>query len=86
MTKAKGLVDYQVKFDAAAHGKDVTFTVTVTIPVTTLCPCSKAISALRRAQPARLRHAGAALGQGDLDRGHDRAGRGIGQQRRSIRC
>jgi GTP cyclohydrolase I len=41
---AKGLVDYQVKFDAAAHGKDVTFTVAVTIPVTTLCPCSKAIS------------------------------------------
>src|SRR5476649_233637 len=41
VTKAKGLVDYQVKFDAAAHGKDVT----VTIPVTTLCPCSKAISA-----------------------------------------
>ena len=45
VTKAKGLVDYQVKFDAAAYGKDVTFTVTVTIPVTTLCPCSKAISA-----------------------------------------
>src|SRR5277367_4248178 len=44
VTKAKGLVDYQVKFDAAAHGKEVTFTVTVTIPVTTLCPCSKAIS------------------------------------------
>ncbi len=45
VTKAKGLVDYQVKFDAAAHGKDVTFTVTVIVPVTTLCPCSKAISA-----------------------------------------
>jgi GTP cyclohydrolase I len=45
VTKAKGLVDYQVKFDAASHGKDVTFTVTVTIPVTTLCPCSKSISA-----------------------------------------
>ena len=45
VTKAKGLVDYQVKFDAAAHGREVTFTVTVTIPVTTLCPCSKAISA-----------------------------------------
>jgi GTP cyclohydrolase IB len=45
VTKAKGLVDYQVKFDAAAYGKDVTFTVTVTVPVTTLCPCSKAISA-----------------------------------------
>jgi len=44
VSKARGLVDYQVKFDAAAHGKEVTFTVTVTIPVTTLCPCSKAIS------------------------------------------
>ena len=45
VTGAKGLVDYQVKFDAAAHKKEVTFTVTVTVPVTTLCPCSKAISA-----------------------------------------
>jgi GTP cyclohydrolase I len=44
VTRAKGLVDYQVKFDAAAHGPDVTFTVAVVIPVTTLCPCSKAIS------------------------------------------
>jgi GTP cyclohydrolase I len=45
VTGAKGLVDYQVKFDAAAQGKDVTFTVAATVPVTTLCPCSKAISA-----------------------------------------
>ena len=45
VTKAKGLVDYEVRFDAAAHGKDVTFTVTVVVPITTLCPCSKAISA-----------------------------------------
>ncbi len=45
VTKSKGLVDYRVKFDAAAHGQDVTFTVAVTIPVTTLCPCSKSISA-----------------------------------------
>jgi GTP cyclohydrolase I len=45
VSKARGLVDYQVKFDAAAHGSDVTFTITVTIPVTTLCPCSKSISA-----------------------------------------
>jgi GTP cyclohydrolase I len=45
VTRAKGLVDYQVIFDASAHGQDVTFTVTVTVPVTTLCPCSKAISA-----------------------------------------
>ena len=44
VTKAKGLVDYQVKFEAAAFGNDVTFTVTVVVPVTTLCPCSKAIS------------------------------------------
>ncbi len=45
VTGAKGLVDYQVKFDAAVHGKELTFTVTVVVPVTTLCPCSKAISA-----------------------------------------
>jgi GTP cyclohydrolase I len=44
VTGARGLVDYQVKFDASAHGRDVSFTVAVTVPVTTLCPCSKAIS------------------------------------------
>ncbi len=45
VSKAKGLVDYHVKFDVAAHGSEMTMTVTVTVPVTTLCPCSKAISA-----------------------------------------
>lgn len=45
VTGAKGLVDYQVKFDAAAYGSDISFTMTVIVPVTTLCPCSKAISA-----------------------------------------
>jgi GTP cyclohydrolase I len=44
-TGAKGLVDYIAKFDAAAHGPDISFTLTVIVPVTTLCPCSKAISA-----------------------------------------
>lgn len=40
-----GLVDYVARFDAAACGEKVDFKVTVTVPVTTLCPCSKAISA-----------------------------------------
>jgi GTP cyclohydrolase I len=44
-TGAKGLVDYVAKFDAVAHGKEISFTLTVVVPVTTLCPCSKAISA-----------------------------------------
>jgi GTP cyclohydrolase IB len=44
VTKAKGLLDYVVRFDAAAKGKRVDFRVTVVVPVTTLCPCSKAIS------------------------------------------
>ncbi|NDA10429.1 MAG: GTP cyclohydrolase I FolE2, partial [Verrucomicrobia bacterium] len=39
-----GLVDYQTRFDAVLHGDDLTFKVAVTVPVTTLCPCSKAIS------------------------------------------
>ncbi len=45
VTKKEGMMDYVVKFDveATTSGK-VDFTVTVTVPVTTLCPCSKAIS------------------------------------------
>ena len=42
---APGLVDYQTRFDATLHGKDLRFKVAVTVPVTTLCPCSKEISA-----------------------------------------
>lgn len=41
-----GLLDYEVRFEVeaeAAGGSD--FVVTVKVPVTTLCPCSKAISA-----------------------------------------
>ena len=44
ITAAQGLVDYQTHFDATLHGKDLRFKVAVTVPVTTLCPCSKAIS------------------------------------------
>ena len=51
VTKAIGLLDYTVRFNATltgglatkADGK-VHFIVTVVVPVTTLCPCSKAIS------------------------------------------
>lgn len=39
-----GLVDYTTRFDAEVHGEEIDFMVTVTVPVTTLCPCSKAIS------------------------------------------
>ncbi|WP_174583341.1 GTP cyclohydrolase FolE2 [Candidatus Methylacidithermus pantelleriae] len=44
VTGAKGLVDYTVRFEASAHGLDVDLVMMVTVPVTTLCPCSKAIS------------------------------------------
>jgi GTP cyclohydrolase IB len=44
-TKAEGLLDYGVIFEVNAEKKDVDFVVTVEVPVATLCPCSKAISA-----------------------------------------
>jgi len=41
----EGLVDYEVTFELDAAGKhDIDFVLTVKVPVTTLCPCSKAIS------------------------------------------
>src|SRR5688500_13388082 len=36
--------DYTARFDAAAMGKEIDFVLTVKANVTTLCPCSKAIS------------------------------------------
>lgn len=45
VSRAKGLVDYQVKFEGTASGDQSDFILTVIVPVTTLCPCSKAISA-----------------------------------------
>ena len=41
---AVGLMDYNVRFEATSDGEGGDFVVTVVVPVTTLCPCSKAIS------------------------------------------
>lgn len=38
------LIDYKVKFHAVRHNGRKDFILTVTIPVTTVCPCSKNIS------------------------------------------
>jgi GTP cyclohydrolase I len=40
----EGVLDYNVRFDAAMHGQNLDFLLTVRATVTTLCPCSKAIS------------------------------------------
>jgi GTP cyclohydrolase I len=40
----EGVLDYNVRFDAAMHGRELDFLLTVRATVTTLCPCSKAIS------------------------------------------
>jgi len=40
----EGVLDYTVRFDAALHGSELDFVLTVKALVTTLCPCSKAIS------------------------------------------
>jgi GTP cyclohydrolase IB len=45
VTKAVGLMDYLVRFEATLEGRAIDFVLTVIVPVTTLCPCSKAISA-----------------------------------------
>ena len=39
-----GVMDYTARFDATACGKEIDFVLTVIVGVTTLCPCSKAIS------------------------------------------
>jgi GTP cyclohydrolase I len=45
VTGATGLMDYNVRFAATTDKGTIDFVVTVIVPVTTLCPCSKAISA-----------------------------------------
>ncbi|MEM7011733.1 MAG: GTP cyclohydrolase FolE2 [Verrucomicrobiota bacterium] len=46
VTEKEGLVDYEAVFELEAEeGEVVDFVLTVKVPVTTLCPCSKAISA-----------------------------------------
>ncbi len=44
-TGAPGLMDYFVTFEVEAEGREIDFVVKLEVPVTTLCPCSKAISA-----------------------------------------
>jgi GTP cyclohydrolase I len=45
VTHSVGLMDYTVRFSATIERGAVDFVVTVIVPVTTVCPCSKAISA-----------------------------------------
>lgn len=44
VSKVASLMDYQVKWFARAQSDSVDFELTVVVPVTSLCPCSKAIS------------------------------------------
>ena len=41
----EGVMDYNARFEATACAKEIDFVLTVKANVTTLCPCSKAISA-----------------------------------------
>jgi GTP cyclohydrolase I len=45
VTGMDSVMDYTARFDATACGTDIDFLLTVKVGVTTLCPCSKAISA-----------------------------------------
>lgn len=45
VTGHEGMMDYDVRFEIdAERGKPGQFTLTIKVPVTTLCPCSKAMS------------------------------------------
>ena len=44
VTGLEGVMDYTARFDATACGREIDFVLTVKTPVTTLCPCSKAIA------------------------------------------
>ena len=44
VTGMEGMMDYTARFDATAIGREIDFVLTVVAGVTTLCPCSKAIS------------------------------------------
>ena len=45
VSRAVGMMDYTARFSATLEKNVVNFIVVVVVPVTTLCPCSKAISA-----------------------------------------
>ena len=44
ITGLEGVMDYTARFDATACGREIDFVLTAKTPVTTLCPCSKAIA------------------------------------------
>jgi len=44
VTHSSGIIDYTVRLSVALVGEERDFTLTVIVPITTLCPCSKAIS------------------------------------------
>jgi GTP cyclohydrolase I len=44
VSKRVSVMDYVARFDATATGREIDFVLTVIANVTTLCPCSKAIS------------------------------------------
>lgn len=44
VTGQPGFLDYQVIWDATVAGSATRFLTTVTVPISTVCPCSKAIS------------------------------------------
>ena len=44
VSELESVMDYTARFDASAHGAEIDFVLTVKVGVTTLCPCSKAIS------------------------------------------
>jgi GTP cyclohydrolase I len=44
VTQQAGLIDYKVHFDVSLINEGIDFVMTLKVPVTTLCPCSKAIS------------------------------------------
>jgi len=46
VTEAKSLMDYTCSFIGESNGAKVDFLVGVTVPVTTVCPCSKEISSV----------------------------------------
>ena len=43
---AKSLMEYQCGFFGTSNGKKIDFLVGITVPVTTVCPCSKEISSM----------------------------------------
>jgi len=44
VSRMESVMDYMARFDATAIGREIDFVLTVRVGVTTLCPCSKAIS------------------------------------------